>query len=198
MHKLSKAAGEINKDLERRAFHDATEKMHAFWLYDLCDVFIEATKPFTTDETPEDIKESVKNTIYTCLESALRLVHPVMPYVSEDLWQRLPRRPDDKSETIMLCSYPTEVSPYLTFQHVRVDLDSTCSERTTTILKLKRTLTLSLRPSGQRVRSWLATVWRRTERRRKTGTTVSSCISLYCALLTPVTRLVHSLHPGRR
>jgi valyl-tRNA synthetase len=110
LHKLSKASGEINKDLERRAFHEATAKMHAFWLYDLCDVFIEATKPFTTDETPEDVKESVKNTIYTCLESALRLVHPVMPYVSEDLWQRLPRRPDDDSETIMLCSYPTAVS----------------------------------------------------------------------------------------
>lgn len=84
--------------------------MHAFWLYDLCDVFIEATKPFTTEETPADIKESVKNTIYTCLESALRLVHPVMPYVSEDLWQRLPRRAEDKSETIMLCPYPVEAS----------------------------------------------------------------------------------------
>lgn len=110
LHKLSKASAEINKDLERRAFHDATEKMHAFWLYDLCDVFIEATKPFTTEETPAEIKESVKNTIYTCLESALRLVHPVMPYVSEDLWQRLPRRAEDKSETIMLCPYPTEAS----------------------------------------------------------------------------------------
>ncbi|KAI5450443.1 valine--tRNA ligase [Naganishia albida] len=113
LHKLSKASAEINKDLERRAFHDATEKMHAFWLYDLCDVFIEATKPFTTEETPAEIKESVKNTIYTCLESALRLVHPVMPYVSEDLWQRLPRRAEDKSETIMLCPYPTEREDYL-------------------------------------------------------------------------------------
>jgi valyl-tRNA synthetase len=126
-HKLNQTAIKVNK-----AF-DVTEIIHGFWLYELCDVFIvrifrleslliaslsltnntcvqEATKPFTTDETPANIKKSVQNTIYTALESALRLVHPVMPYVSEDLWQRLPRRPEEKSESIMLCAFPSEVS----------------------------------------------------------------------------------------
>lgn len=117
--------------------------MHAFWLYDLCDVFIEATKPFTTEETPAEIKESVKNTIYTCLESALRLVHPVMPYVSEDLWQRLPRRAEDKSETIMLCPYPVEASLY-SARVCDINLSLSFSEKTTSILKLKRTLTRCL------------------------------------------------------
>ncbi|KAH8080852.1 valine-tRNA ligase [Filobasidium floriforme] len=111
-HKLNQAAIKVNKAFESRNFHDATEAVHGFWLYELCDVFIEATKPFTTDETPADVKKSVQNTIYTALESALRLVHPIMPYVSEDLWQRLPRRPDEKSETIMLCAFPSERADY--------------------------------------------------------------------------------------
>jgi len=38
-------------------------------------------------------KSSIRNTLYTCLETALRLIHPYMPFVSEELWQRLPRRP---------------------------------------------------------------------------------------------------------
>ncbi len=40
LHKLNIAAKNVNSALERRAFYDATESMHSFWLYELCDVFI--------------------------------------------------------------------------------------------------------------------------------------------------------------
>lgn len=73
----------------------------------------EATKPLTTPDAPAEIRESALNTIYTCLESALRLIHPVMPFVSEDLWQRLPRRPEESAKSIMVCEFPQEVSPVI-------------------------------------------------------------------------------------
>lgn len=79
---------------------------------DLCDVFIEATKPtFEADEdTPEKI--SVQNTLYTALEGGLKLLHPFMPYVTEDLWQRLPRRAGDETPSIMVSAFPEETPEY--------------------------------------------------------------------------------------
>lgn len=112
LHKLNQATIKINKDLEARRFYPASEQMYSFWLYELCDVFIEATKPLTADDTPAEVKNSALNTIYTCLESGLRLIHPVMPYVSEDLWQRLPRREGESYESIMICPYPQEIAEY--------------------------------------------------------------------------------------
>jgi valyl-tRNA synthetase len=73
-------------------------------------VFIEATKPLFETNLENAEKVSAQNTLYTCLEGGLKLLHPFMPYVTEDLWQRLPRREGDACESIMISSFPEEVS----------------------------------------------------------------------------------------
>ena len=55
-------------------------------------------------------RTSAQNTLYTVLDNGLRLLHPFMPFVTEELWQRLPRRPQDKTKSIMLARYPEAVS----------------------------------------------------------------------------------------
>ena len=65
-------------------------------------------KPMTDESAPEAMKKSAQNTLYTCLDFGLRLLHPFMPFVTEELWQRLPRRKVDPP-SIMLTSYPTFV-----------------------------------------------------------------------------------------
>jgi valyl-tRNA synthetase len=52
---------------------------------------------------------SAQNTLYTVLDNGLRMLHPFMPFVTEELWQRLPRRPTDETKTIMLAKYPEPV-----------------------------------------------------------------------------------------
>lgn len=49
---------------------------------------------------------STLQTLYSALEGALVLSHPFLPFISEELWQRLPRRPDDKTKSIMVARYP--------------------------------------------------------------------------------------------
>ena len=61
------------------------------------------------DAAPEIIKNSARQTLYTCLDNGLRLLHPFMPFVTEELWQRLPRRPNDSTPSIMVSSYPVAV-----------------------------------------------------------------------------------------
>ncbi|KAF8645352.1 hypothetical protein AX16_007855 [Volvariella volvacea WC 439] len=106
LHKLNLAAKEVNAQLEERNFMMATTAVYNFWLYELCDVYIEAMKPMTDDLAPSHLKKSAQQTLYTCLDNGLRLLHPFMPFVTEELWQRLPRRPNDPTPSIMISSFP--------------------------------------------------------------------------------------------
>jgi valyl-tRNA synthetase len=47
---------------------------------------------------------------YECLDNALRLLSPFMPYLTEEIWQRLPRRPTDSTPSICVAAYPEEVN----------------------------------------------------------------------------------------
>lgn len=65
------------------------------------------SKPvFSGDETAGD-KAAAQETLYTCLDMGLKLLHPFMPFLTEELYQRLPRRPSDTVPSIMVASYPT-------------------------------------------------------------------------------------------
>ncbi|ORZ24098.1 valyl-tRNA synthetase [Absidia repens] len=111
LHKLNKAAVEANKGLSERNFLAATNAVYQFWLYELCDVYIEVIKPVcdmdtTNDETAARRKTTAQNTLYTCLEAGLKLLHPFSPFVTEELYQRLGRRPGDVTPTIVKAKYP--------------------------------------------------------------------------------------------
>ncbi|TFK27106.1 valine-tRNA ligase [Coprinopsis marcescibilis] len=106
LHKLNIAATDINKALAERNFMNATNVAYNFWLYELCDVYIEAMKPMTDASAPISVQKSAQQTLYTCLDYGLRLLHPFMPFVTEELWQRLPRRPNDSTPSITIAAFP--------------------------------------------------------------------------------------------
>lgn len=55
-------------------------------------------------------KQATRDTLWVCLEAGLRLLHPFMPFVTEELWQRLPRRPgQQQAASIMVADYPAPV-----------------------------------------------------------------------------------------
>ena len=109
LDKLDRAVEAVNADLEARSFKHATEVVHAFQLYELCDVYLEAMKPSASESAPAQARRSVQQTLYTCLDATFRLLHPFMPFVTEELWQRLPRRPNESTPSIMVAAYPTAV-----------------------------------------------------------------------------------------
>lgn len=67
-------------------------------------------KPMTDEISPIAIRKSAQQTLYLCLDHGLRLLHPFMPFVTEELWQHLPRRPNDSTPSIMVASYPVSVT----------------------------------------------------------------------------------------
>ncbi|RDW73974.1 Valyl-tRNA synthetase [Coleophoma crateriformis] len=105
LHNLTIAAKEINQALEDREFMRSTTIVYQYILNQLCDVFIENSKAILQDGTDEE-KRSAMDTLYTALEGALTMIHPFMPFITEELWQRLPRRPEDKTASVGVAKYP--------------------------------------------------------------------------------------------
>ncbi|KAI0116842.1 tRNA synthetases class I-domain-containing protein [Daldinia grandis] len=105
LHKMNAATKEMNESIGNREFNRSTSTVYQYWYNHLCDVYIENSKSLIQDGTEEE-KRSAVNTLYTALDSALRLIHPFMPFLTEELWQRLPRRPGDETPSIMLARYP--------------------------------------------------------------------------------------------
>ncbi|GAM23020.1 hypothetical protein SAMD00019534_061950 [Acytostelium subglobosum LB1] len=89
-------------------FAQATTAIYNFWLHDLCDFYLETTKPIFSEEDGP-IKQKTCETLYTCIELGLRMLHPFMPFITEELYQAIPRRPSDSIPTIMLTSYPQDI-----------------------------------------------------------------------------------------
>ncbi|KAJ9157962.1 hypothetical protein NKR23_g596 [Pleurostoma richardsiae] len=105
LHKLNIAAKEINEALEQREFMKSANLVYALFYNQLCDVFIENSKALIS-EGSEAQQQSALQTLYSALEGSLLLISPFMPFISEELWQRLPRRQGDKTPSIMVARYP--------------------------------------------------------------------------------------------
>ena len=109
--KLDRAVDTTNETVGKYDFARATQAVYAWWQYDLCDVFIELVKPAIASND-EKLKGHMRQTLWYCLESGLRLLHPFMPFVTEELWQRLPKATGEQAPppSIMLCPYPSSKS----------------------------------------------------------------------------------------
>ncbi len=102
--RLAHVTAEINKALEEFRFHEAAHVVYHFFWGDFCDWYIEWVKPQLTG-ADKDASVAAWRNIFAAMESALRLLHPFMPFITEELWHRLPQREGQKS--IALQSFPT-------------------------------------------------------------------------------------------
>lgn len=105
LHQLNAAAKKINDHLNAREFSLATQVAYKYFYVYLCDTYIENSKAIF-DEGSEEQKESAKQTLYTAIEGGLNMIHPFMPFITEELWQRLPRRQGDKTPSITIAPFP--------------------------------------------------------------------------------------------
>ncbi|KAI1295409.1 Valine--tRNA ligase [Halotydeus destructor] len=86
LSKLSAAADSCNQGFENNDFQQITTACYNFWLYELCDVYLECIKP-VMQGNDQELQASCRQTLYTALDVALRLLHPFMPYITEELYQ---------------------------------------------------------------------------------------------------------------
>jgi len=101
--RLAAVTAEINDALENFRFHEAAHVIYHFFWGDFCDWYIEWLKPQLASENREDAIATWRN-LFAAFEYALRLLHPFMPFLTEELWHRLPQNAAAKS--ISLQSFP--------------------------------------------------------------------------------------------
>ncbi|KAF0928842.1 hypothetical protein E2562_010700 [Oryza meyeriana var. granulata] len=111
---LNKAVGKTVSSLEAYKFSEATSSIYSWWQYQLCNVFIEAIKPyFNESQELESARGACRDTLWLCLDTGLRLLHPFMPYITEELWQRLPQPKEAcRKDSIMISEYPSVVQEW--------------------------------------------------------------------------------------
>ncbi len=88
--RLSSVSAEVSKALEDFRFHEACQTIYQFFWGDFCDWYIEWVKPQLVDTNHEVAIPAWRN-IFAALDAALRLLHPVMPFLTEELWHKLPQ-----------------------------------------------------------------------------------------------------------
>jgi len=108
--RLAEAARETNQALRDYKFNDAAGVLYAFTWNSFCDWYIELVKDDLYGADPA-VKRRAQSVLYVVLESLLRLLHPLMPFITEEIWQALPgRRP---TTFLVEAPYPTgEGLPY--------------------------------------------------------------------------------------
>jgi valyl-tRNA synthetase len=112
--RLNHCGESMNRALELHRYHEAAQSLWDFVWRDFCDWYLEAKKLRFKEKSGLDQHWKAALTVY---EAMLRLLHPVMPFITEELWQRLVQqdaRRGDQPVSISLASYPrpdVEVKP---------------------------------------------------------------------------------------
>lgn len=108
--RLDRVTAEVNESLRSFELGDAQQKLYDFFWNDYCDWYIEMAKlRLRSGEGP-----SPSRTLVHVLERSLRLLHPFMPFITEEIWQNLRSKlPAEGSsvESIMIAEYPTADEP---------------------------------------------------------------------------------------
>lgn len=101
--KLNMTIGEVTKNLDAFELNIAAEKIYDFIWGSFCDWYIEMAKPSLYADDPEE-KKRVSTVLLRVLSASMQLLHPFMPFITEEIYQRLPRH----DETIMLTQWPKQ------------------------------------------------------------------------------------------
>ena len=112
--RLNRTAIDVGAALSAYQFHEAVQTLYHFFWDDFCDWYIELSKNDVTTEEPGEQRKVARSRLLSVLEQALRLLHPFMPYITEELWMLLPGVGKSSlhpayahaEPTLMLAAYP--------------------------------------------------------------------------------------------
>ncbi len=101
--RLNRATRETTENLERLRLHEAASALYRFFWGEFCDWYLELVKPRLYAEADTSARTVARAVLLQVLDSSFRLLHPIMPFITEALWQRLPGRGE---ESIMTAAWP--------------------------------------------------------------------------------------------
>ena len=128
LDRFARTTEEVNRALAEYKFNDVAGSLYSFTWHEFCDWYVELSKDDLYGDDPQ-AKKRAQTVLFTVLEGLLRLLHPLLPFVTEEIWQALPgTRP---GLSIMQADYPTVAF---------CDVDKTAVERMGLLMNVIRAI----------------------------------------------------------
>jgi valyl-tRNA synthetase len=104
--RLSRTIDEVDAALADYRFDLAAKALYEFVWHEFCDWYLELAKPALSDDADEATARATRYTLATVLEATLKLLHPFVPFITEEIWQRVRVPAGVELETIMATRWP--------------------------------------------------------------------------------------------
>ena len=105
--RLSQTIDAVHRHFASYRLDLASQAIYEFTWHEFCDWYLELSKPvLQSDDTSRKLQRGTRRTLIDTLESLLRLIHPLMPFITEEIWQQVAPRAGISASTIMLRAYP--------------------------------------------------------------------------------------------
>ncbi len=108
LDKLNKTAKEINENIENYRIGETAHTLYEFFWNSYCDWYVEIAKIQLQDE---QLRQNTQRVLLYVLDQTLRLLHPIMPHITEAIWQKLPLNKEEK--LLMKSKFPTYSEKYV-------------------------------------------------------------------------------------
>jgi len=107
--RLGKTIADVREHIEHYRLDLAAKALYEFTWNEYCDWYLELTKPLLQDaDTPAGTRTATQRTLIEVLETLLRALHPITPFITEEIWQRVAKVAGIDGDTIMLQPYPAQ------------------------------------------------------------------------------------------
>lgn len=121
--KLQHAIERCHHYFETFRFDLLANTLYEFVWHEYCDWYLELSKPILNDtEALGAMKRGTRRTLITVLNQILKLLHPLMPFITEEIWERTARLSSEDGESIMLSQYP-QTEPKLINEVIETEVD---------------------------------------------------------------------------
>lgn len=104
--RLQQTELEVTRAFEEYRFDRAASTLYNFMWNEYCDWYLELTKPVLNGDYSEAEKAGTRRTLVCVLEATMRLMHPVMPFITEEIWQKVAPLAGKQGETIIIAPFP--------------------------------------------------------------------------------------------
>ncbi|MEJ2132792.1 MAG: class I tRNA ligase family protein, partial [Gammaproteobacteria bacterium] len=109
---LQRMLEEVEQALDSYRFDLLANALYEFIWHEYCDWYIELAKPVLWDENTSDVRlKGTRRTLLEVLETLLRALHPVMPFITETLWRKVAEVLEIPGDTVMLREFPEPIQP---------------------------------------------------------------------------------------
>ncbi len=109
LSRLQRAIDEVRNGIEEYRFNDAASALYQFTWHEFCDWYLEMIKPSLFPDADPAVRQGQHAVLLNVFETILRLAHPLIPFISEEIWQSLPggdRLPDGRRRSVYESRYP--------------------------------------------------------------------------------------------